>query len=120
MCLLAWYDKAAQPQNMTFSQRKSWAASFLVSIFYIARVIVEKCSVKPTILKTFYHFLNFNLQSNREFLRYKGPKMNLEGVHYYCKNIKFFQNVEKKKKKQSYIVTLKVPDRNREGLDMPR
>ena len=31
---------------------------------------------------------------------------------YYCKNIKFFQNVEKK------IVILKVHDRNREGLNM--
>ena len=39
MCLLAWYDKVAQPQNMTFSQRKSWAESFLILIFYIARVI---------------------------------------------------------------------------------
>ena len=39
MCLLAWYDKAAQPQNITFSQRKSWAESFLILIFYIARVI---------------------------------------------------------------------------------
>ena len=39
MCLLAKYDKAAQPQNMTFSQRKSWAEIFLILIFYIDRVI---------------------------------------------------------------------------------
>ena len=32
---------------------------------------------------------------------------------YYCKNIKFFQNVEKKT-----MVALKVHDRNREKLNM--
>ena len=67
MCLLAWYDKAAQPQNMAFSQRKLCAESILNLIFYLARVMKEKVSVKSTILKHSVISLDFNLQSNREF-----------------------------------------------------
>ena len=51
-----WYDQAAQPKNMTFSQRKSWAEkSFdfdnfsIIFLFHFAWVMWDNCSVKPTI-----------------------------------------------------------------------
>ena len=63
MCLLAWYGKAAQPQNMTFSrEKKVFYGNFI--FFYTARVIRKK----PVIS------FDFNFQYNREFLRYKALK----------------------------------------------
>ena len=43
MCLLTWYDKAAQPHNMTFSQVMS--SKFSNFNFYIARVIQEGLTI---------------------------------------------------------------------------
>ena len=40
MCMLAWYGKAAQPHNMTFSQRKSWAESFIILNFDVISLIL--------------------------------------------------------------------------------
>ena len=44
-------------------------------LFYFAWVIWDNCSVKPTILKTFCHFHECNLQFNMECLKYKALKM---------------------------------------------
>ena len=71
MCLLALYEKVAQPQNLTFSQRKFYNFNFLNCSVNLRK----KYSLKSTIFKHSVISLNFNPQSNREFLRYKALKM---------------------------------------------
>ena len=101
-----WQHSMTWPRNLKIW--RLWAESFLILIFYI------KFFGNPTILNHSVISFYFNIQSNREFLRYKAlKKLRFDRVYDYCKNIKFFQNVGKKTK----VVTWKVHERNREGLN---
>ena len=77
MCLLAWYDKAAQPQNMTFSQRKSWAASFLISMFFHCLGKLRKLFVKTYTIKWNCHFLKFWSSIYQRVLKAQGAKIDV-------------------------------------------
>ena len=83
---------------------------FIWFLLHFARVIWDNCSVKPTILKTFCHFHQFNLQFNRECSKYKTLIMT------FGRGPLLPQKTSAKTTK----VTLKVHERNRERLNMPR
>ena len=72
--------------------------------------------VKSTIFKHSVFSLDLNLQSNRELLRYKALKMTLRKGPLLLQKYEILP----KDRKKTNIVTLKVHDRNRKGLNMSR
>ena len=63
--------------------------------FYFAWIICDNCSVKPQFWRHSILSMNFNLQFNRECLKYKALKWRLEGAHFHRKSITFFKSIGK-------------------------
>ena len=97
MCLLAWYDKATSKYDVFSTEVMS--SKFSYFNFLPCSGNLRKIVSKIVNFQTFIS-LDFNLQSNREFLRYKALKMHLEEVHYYCKKYKILPKGRKKATKR--------------------
>ena len=72
MCLLAWYDKATLKYDVFTTEVMS--SKFSYFNFLPCSGNLRKIVSKIDNFQTFIS-LDFNLQSNREFLRYKALKM---------------------------------------------